>query len=67
MVVRSVPTGELSLVILEGVKRMGGIEVFVVLAVTALHLAVVPGRVGPDELVTDTQLDQRRLKERLFL
>ena len=35
---------------------MAGIEAFLILAVAALHLAVVARRVGPDQLVTDAQL-----------
>ena len=53
MVVRSDPTGELGLVILEGEKLVGSVEALVVLPVTAFHFAVVPGRIGADELVAD--------------
>ena len=35
---------------------MAGIEAFLILAVAALHLAVVARRVGPDQLVPDAQL-----------
>ena len=35
---------------------MAGIEAFLILAVAALHLAVVARRVGPDQFVTDAQL-----------
>ena len=67
MVVGSIPTGELGLEVLEGVKLVCSVEAFVILSMAALHLAVVPGGVRADELVTDAQLTQRRLKERLFL
>ena len=67
MVVDSVPAGKLNLEVLKRIKLMCGVEIFIVLAVTALHFAVVPGRVGPDEFMTDAQLFQCHLKERLFL
>ena len=43
---------------------MAGIEAFLILAVAALHLAVVARRVGPDQLVTDAQLGGGFLKQR---
>ncbi len=39
----------------QGEKGVAGVEAFLVLPVAALHLAVVPGRVRPDELVADAQ------------
>lgn len=39
------------------------VEVLVVFAMAALHLAVVPGSVGLDELVLDAERLQRHLKE----
>ena len=43
---------------------MGSAEVFVVLAVTAFDLAVVPGSKDLDPLVVDAELRQRSLKQR---
>ena len=43
---------------------MAGIEAFLILAVAALHLAVVARRVGPDQLVTDAQLGGSFLEQR---
>ena len=43
---------------------MGGVEPLVVLPVAALYLAVVPGRKGPDDFVTDAVGLQMFLKER---
>ena len=43
---------------------MGGVKAFLVLPVAALYLAVVPGRVGADELVPDAQRGSGGLKER---
>ena len=45
---------ELSGEVIQGVKAAAGIEAFLILAVTTLHFTVVAGRVGADELVTDT-------------
>ena len=67
MVVCSVPTNQLCPEVLGEIKPMGGVEMFIILAVTVLHLAVVPGRVGHYELVADPQFTQCCLKERLFL
>ena len=49
---------------MEGIELVRGIEVFVVFAVAALDLAVMAGRVDLNELVPDTQLVKRSLKER---
>ena len=43
---------------------MGRIEVLVVFAVTAFDLSVMPGRIRFNQLVPDTELRQRYLKER---
>ena len=42
---------------------MGGIELFVILAVTALYFAIVPGCIWADEFVTDAQTLKLQLKE----
>ena len=39
------------------------IEALLVLSMTAFHLSVVPGRIGADELVANSQLSDRCLKE----
>ena len=49
--------------VIQGVKAAAGIEAFLVLAVAALHLAVVARRVGTDELVADTQVGGGGLKQ----
>ena len=54
---------ELSGEVLQRVKAAAGIEAFLILAVTTLHFTVVAGRVGADELVTDTQLGGSDLKQ----
>ena len=46
---------ELFCEVIQGVKAVAGVKAFLVLPVAALHLAVVAGRVGTDELVADTQ------------
>ena len=37
-------------------KGMGRIETFLIFAVASLYFAIVPGRIGTDELVSDPQL-----------
>ena len=49
--------------VVERVKTVTGIETFLILPVTSLHLAVVARRIGPDELVADTQLCGGGLKQ----
>ncbi len=43
---------------------MTGIETLLVLTVAALDLAVVPWRIGTNELVSDAQLGSRLFKQR---
>ena len=42
---------------------MGSIELFIIFAVTALHLAIVPWSERTDQLVTDSQLSQSFFKK----
>ena len=49
--------------VIQGVKAAAGIKAFLILAVTTLHFAVVARRIGPDELVPDTQLGGGGLKQ----
>ena len=63
IVVVSVPNGKLVFEVIKGKKLMRSIEVFVVLAMTALDLTIVSGSIGLDELVPDAQLSQSLLKE----
>ena len=51
-----VVNGKLFGEVVQGIKAVAGIETFLVLAVAALHLAVVAGGVGTDELVADAQV-----------
>ena len=55
--------GELLIKIVQRIKTVAGIEVFLVLPVAALYLAVVAGRVGTDELVVYTELCSGSLKQ----
>lgn len=43
---------------------MRGVEFLVILAVTALHLAIMSGRIRANQLVTNTETRQLRLKQR---
>ena len=54
--------GKLLFEVRKGVKVMAGIKPFLVLPVTAFHLAVVAGCIGADKLVTDAQLGCRDFK-----
>ena len=49
--------------VIEGVETVTGVKALLVLPVAALHLAVVARRIGPDELVVDTQLGGSGLKQ----
>ena len=55
--------GKLLLKILQREESVAGIEVFLVLPVAALHLAVVPWGIGTDQLVPDSQLSGGFLKK----
>ena len=54
---------ELSGKVIQGVKTVAGIETLLILAVAALHFAVVARCIGSDELVADTQLGGSGLKQ----
>ncbi len=62
-VVLTLPDGKLLLEILERKEFMRGVEILVVLAVTALYLAVMSWSIGTDEFVPDLQLLQRFFKQ----
>ena len=47
----------------EGIETMRVVEALLVLSMTTFHLSVVPGRIGADELVANSQLSGRCLKE----
>ena len=49
--------------VIQGVKAVAGVKALLILAVAALHFAVVARRVGADELVSDTQLGGGGLKQ----
>lgn len=53
---------ELFCEIIQREEGMTGIEAFLVFSVTALYLTVMPGRVGTDQLVTDSQFGSSGLK-----
>ena len=46
---------------------MGSVELFIILAVTALHFSVVSWGVRPDELVPDAKALKLFFKERRFI
>ena len=54
---------ELSGKVIQGEKAAAGVKAFLILAVAALHFTVVSRRIGPDELVADTQLCGGGLKQ----
>ena len=49
--------------VIQGVKAVAGVKALLILAVAALHLAVMTGCVGSNELVSDTQLGGSGLKQ----
>ena len=51
----AVMEGKLSGEVVELIKAVEGIKPFLILPVAALHLTVVPWRIGTDELVMDAQ------------
>ena len=55
---------ELSIEVGKGVEAMGVVEAVLILPVATLHLAVVAGRVGTNQLVPNAQLCGGPLKER---
>ena len=61
-IVLSVPDSKLPLEILEGIKLVRSIEVFIIFPMTPLNFAVVPGGENPDSFVLDTKFPQRSLK-----
>ena len=50
----------------KGIKAVGRVEAFLVLAVAALCLAIMPGCVRADELMADTKLFRRCFKCRYY-
>ena len=59
----AVVDSELHCKVIQGEKAAAGVKAFLILAVAALHLAVVARRIRPDELVVDTQLGGSGLKQ----
>lgn len=55
--------GKLFLKVGQGVESVAGVKAFLVPPVAALHLSVVPGCVGPDQLVPDAQFFGGPLEE----
>ena len=49
--------------VIQRVKAVAGVKALLILAVAALHFAVVVGRIRADELVADTQLGGGGLKQ----
>ena len=52
----AVMDSELLCKVVQRIERMAGIEALLILAVAALHFAVVPRRIRTDQLMPDTQL-----------
>ena len=64
MIVPVLPDGKLFLEVGKREELVRGVEILVILAVTTLDLAIVPGCVGLDDLMPDAQFVQGPLKER---
>ena len=67
VVVFSVPDSKLLLVVVEGKELVVGIKVFIVLAMAALDLAVMPGSERLNTLVLYTELFESDFKEGLLV
>ena len=59
----AVMDGKLFLKVRRGIKRVAGIETFLILAVTALDLTVMPRGIRSNELMPDAQLVSRFFKQ----
>ena len=59
----SVVNDELLSEVVQGKERVGVIETLLIFSMAALHLLVVSGGVGTDELVPDTQFSSSGFKE----
>ena len=64
IIVLPLTDSELLCEVFEGIEGVASIELFVVLAVTALNLSIVSGGERPDFFVPDAKLRQSLLKER---
>ena len=62
MIISTLTDGELFLEVLEGIKLMGSVKFFIILAMTALDFSVMSGGIGADQLVTNTEAGQFSLK-----
>ena len=67
IVVFSVPDSKLLLEVAEGKELVIGIKVFIVFAMAALDLAVVPWSEGLNAFVLNAKLIQRHFKERFLI
>ncbi len=67
IIVDSVPDSKLHLEVVEGKELVEGIEVFVVFAVTALDLTVMPGSERFNAFVMNTKAIERYFKERFLV
>ncbi len=56
---------ELFLKVIRREEKMNSIKVFLLFLETALHLAIMPGRVGANKLMLNTQLSGSFLKKGL--
>lgn len=63
IVILPLPDSQLPGEVIEGIEGVAGVELFVVLSVTAFHLAVMSRCKGTDLLVPDAELSQCFLKE----
>ena len=62
MIICTLADRQLFLEVLERVETVRSIEFFVILAVAAFNLAIVPGRVRSDQFVPNTEPCQLSLK-----
>ena len=55
--------GELTSEVIRGIKGVGRIEALLIFSMAAFDLAVVPGSIGTNELVSDAELSSCVLKQ----
>ena len=56
IVIGSFPYGKLLFEIFKGIESVRSVKLFIVFAVTAFHLAIMPGSIWANELMPDAKL-----------
>ena len=59
----AVVDGKLFCEVLQGIKAVAGIKAYLIFSVAAFYLAIVSGRIGPNQFVADAKFCSRCFKE----